>query len=119
MSVSHFNAREMRSEHVYFNRFCVVLVQEYRFVVTARDSASEPRIATASVLVRVSDIEDELPIFHQTTYEATVPENVKDYVVTTVKVSICGLHVLVPYEAKISNKRWNREQSTPYAARCV
>lgn len=83
---------------MYFNCFCVA-PQEYRFVVTARDSASEPRIATASVLVRVSDIEDELPIFHQTTYEATVPENVKDYVVTTVKVNT---YMSIPYSICIS-----------------
>lgn len=59
--------------------------KEYRFVVTAKDGAPDPRIATATVTVQVTDIEDELPIFHLTTYEASVPENVPDYVVTQVK----------------------------------
>ncbi|XP_075213856.1 cadherin 99C [Lycorma delicatula] len=59
--------------------------KEYRFVVTAKDGAPDPRIATATVTIQVTDIEDELPIFHLTTYEATVPENVPDYIVTQVK----------------------------------
>lgn len=54
--------------------------------MTAKDGATDPRIATATVTVQVTDIEDELPIFHLTTYEATVPENVPDHVVTQVKV---------------------------------
>ncbi|XKL62751.1 hypothetical protein PGB90_002584 [Kerria lacca] len=58
---------------------------EYKFVVTAKDGATDPRIATATVTVNVLDIEDELPIFHIATYEAKVPENVPDYVVTQVK----------------------------------
>ncbi|XP_039297705.1 cadherin-99C isoform X1 [Nilaparvata lugens] len=59
--------------------------KEYRFVVTAKDGAPDPRIATATVTVQVTDIEDEVPIFHMPTYEASVPENVPDYVVTQVK----------------------------------
>ena len=63
-------------------------LQEYRFVVTARDGASDPRIATATVTVEVVDVDDELPIFHLTSYEAQVPENMPDYMVTQVKVGI-------------------------------
>jgi len=61
-------------------------LQEYRFVVTAKDGASDPRIATATVTVEVVDVDDELPIFHLTSYEAQVPENMPDYIVTQVKV---------------------------------
>ena len=63
-------------------------LQEYRFVVTAKDGASDPRIATATVTVEVVDVDDELPIFHLTSYEAQVPENMPDYIVTQVKVWI-------------------------------
>ncbi|XP_046585956.1 cadherin-99C isoform X1 [Neodiprion lecontei] len=57
---------------------------EYKFVVTARDGAPDPRLATATVTVRVIDVEDEVPIFHQSSYEARVKENVPDYMVTQV-----------------------------------
>ncbi|KAF6213242.1 hypothetical protein GE061_010959 [Apolygus lucorum] len=58
--------------------------KEYKFVVTAMDGASEPRIATATVTVHVIDTEDELPVFHQPVYEAKVPENTPDFTVTQV-----------------------------------
>lgn len=54
--------------------------------MTAKDGAPDPRIATASVTVQVIDTDDELPIFHLLSYEARVPENVPDYMVTQVKV---------------------------------
>ncbi|XP_048513669.1 cadherin-99C isoform X2 [Athalia rosae] len=57
---------------------------EYKFVVTARDGAPDPRLATATVTVKVIDVEDEVPIFHQSSYEARVKENVPDYMVTQV-----------------------------------
>jgi hypothetical protein len=66
-------------------------LQEYRFVVTAKDGASDPRIATATVTVEVVDVDDELPIFHLTSYEAQVPENMPDYMVTQVKVGLLKL----------------------------
>lgn len=57
-------------------------------MVTARDNAPDSsRLATASVSVNVLDIEDENPIFHRTTYEAVVPENVPDFMVGQVMVS--------------------------------
>jgi hypothetical protein len=65
-----------------------VRLQEYKFVVTAKDGAPDPRIATATVTVEVVDVDDEMPIFHLTSYEAQVPENVPDYMVTQVKVGI-------------------------------
>lgn len=64
------------------------MFKEYKFVVTAKDGASEPRIATATVTVHVTDVEDEPPIFHLPMYDALVPENVPNYVVTQVKVKI-------------------------------
>lgn len=60
-------------------------------MVTAKDGASDPRIATATVTVEVVDVDDELPIFHLTSYEAQVPENMPDYMVTQVKVGILKL----------------------------
>lgn len=55
-------------------------------MVTAKDGASDPRIATATVTVNVLDIEDEVPTFAREEYEASVPENVPDYFVTDVMV---------------------------------
>ncbi|XP_020300052.1 cadherin-99C isoform X2 [Pseudomyrmex gracilis] len=51
---------------------------EYKFVVTARDGAPDYRLATATVTVKVIDVEDEVPVFHQSSYEANVRENVPD-----------------------------------------
>ncbi|KAK7603537.1 hypothetical protein V9T40_003536 [Parthenolecanium corni] len=58
---------------------------EYKFVVTAKDGATDPRLATATVTVKVTDIEDELPIFHVPMYEVKVPENVPGFEVMQVK----------------------------------
>lgn len=55
-------------------------------MVTAKDGAPDPRIATATVSIEVIDVEDELPIFNKPKYEATVPENMPDYFVAEVKV---------------------------------
>ena len=55
--------------------------------MTARDGAPDPRLATATVTVHVLDTQDEIPIVHIVNYEAKVPENVPDYVVTQVKVN--------------------------------
>lgn len=57
-------------------------------MVTAKDGAPDPRIGTASVTVSVKDIEDEIPLFHKTLYEAKVPENAPDFLVTQVHVCI-------------------------------
>ncbi|CAH1113662.1 unnamed protein product [Psylliodes chrysocephalus] len=61
--------------------------KEYQFVVTAKDGAPDPRIATATVSIEVLDVEDEVPVFIVPKYEATVPENVPDYFVTKVQAS--------------------------------
>lgn len=63
-------------------------IQDYKFVVTARDGAPDHRLATATVTVKVIDVEDEIPIFHQSSYEAKVKENVPDYMVIQVVVII-------------------------------
>ncbi|KAL1505298.1 hypothetical protein ABEB36_004893 [Hypothenemus hampei] len=57
----------------------------YQFVVTAKDGAPDSRIATATVVVEVEDIEDEVPVFREKKYEALVPENMADYFVTSVE----------------------------------
>lgn len=56
-------------------------------MVTARDGAPDQRLATATVTVKVTDVEDEVPVFHQSGYEARVKENVPDYNVIQVTVS--------------------------------
>lgn len=59
--------------------------QEYRFVVTAKDGAPDARLGTASVTVQVLDEPDEVPRFAEPLIEVRVPENVADYLVTTVR----------------------------------
>lgn len=66
----------------------LLFTQEYKFVVTAKDGATDPRLATATVTVKVTDIEDELPIFHVPMYEVKVPENVPGFEVMQVKVNL-------------------------------
>ncbi|XP_056636781.1 cadherin-99C [Diorhabda sublineata] len=61
--------------------------KEYHFVVTAKDGATDPRIATATVSIEVIDVEDELPVFKTPQYEANVPENMPDYYVTKVEAT--------------------------------
>lgn len=61
--------------------------QNYQFVVTAKDGAPDPRIATATVSVVVMDVEDEVPIFKRAEYVASVPENMPDHFVAEVMVS--------------------------------
>lgn len=56
-------------------------------MVTARDGAPDYRLATATVTVKVIDVEDEVPVFHQSSYEARVKENIPDYTVLQVTVS--------------------------------
>lgn len=56
----------------------------YKFVVTAKDGASEPRLGTTTVTIRVNDIPDELPHFDKTLIEIKVPENIPNYLLTTV-----------------------------------
>lgn len=56
-------------------------------MVTARDGAPDYRLATATVTVKVIDVEDEVPVFHQSSYEARVKENVPDCNVIQVMVS--------------------------------
>lgn len=56
----------------------------YKFMITAKDGASEPRIGTTMVTVHVNDIPDELPTFKDTLIEIKVPENIPNYHLTTV-----------------------------------
>lgn len=58
--------------------------------MTAKDGAPDPRLATATVTVAVLDMEDEVPVFKQSEYQAVVPENMPEYFVANVEVSyIC------------------------------
>ncbi|KAG8223913.1 hypothetical protein J437_LFUL001993, partial [Ladona fulva] len=74
--------------------------KEYRFVVTAKDRAPDPRIATATVTVEVVDIDDEVPTFHLLSYDSTVPENVPDYMVTQVKAEDPDTNQKITYVIK-------------------
>lgn len=57
----------------------------YKFMVTAKDGAAEPRIGTTMVTVIVNDVPDEVPKFADTFIEVKVPENIPNYLLTTVK----------------------------------
>lgn len=59
--------------------------KEYKFVVTAKDGAPDMRLGTASVTVRVVDVEDEVPRFADPKLEIKVPENVPDMLIGTVQ----------------------------------
>ncbi|XP_066585244.1 cadherin-related tumor suppressor [Prorops nasuta] len=51
------------------------LIQEYRLNITATDLAFEPKQSVATLTINVSDINDNPPIFNQTTYDAYLAEN--------------------------------------------
>lgn len=55
--------------------------------MTATDGAPDKRLGTASVTVQVTDVPDEPPVFLQTVYTASVPENAANYPVVKVHVS--------------------------------
>lgn len=57
----------------------------YKFMITAKDGANEPRIGTTMVTVNVNDVPDELPTFKDTFIEVKVPENLPNYHLTTVR----------------------------------
>ncbi|KAJ8894246.1 hypothetical protein PR048_006858 [Dryococelus australis] len=74
--------------------------KDYKFVVTAKDGAPDARLSTATVTVHVMDVEDEVPIFHLLSYEAAVPENVRDYIVTQVKADDPDTNQRITYVIK-------------------
>nr|XP_014343523.1 PREDICTED: protocadherin gamma-A5 isoform X6 [Latimeria chalumnae] len=50
-------------------------VSEYNIIITARDKGVPPLTTSKSVLLKISDINDNSPIFNQTSYTAYVNEN--------------------------------------------
>ncbi|XP_054265721.1 cadherin-99C-like [Macrosteles quadrilineatus] len=74
--------------------------KEFKFVVTAQDGAPDPRIATATVTVHVTDVEDELPTFPVTLYNTTVPENTANYLVAQVKAEDLDTNKSITYVIK-------------------
>jgi hypothetical protein len=47
----------------------------YYFLVLARDSAVDSRTGTATITINVQDVQDSVPIFTETNYAVSVPEN--------------------------------------------
>ncbi|KAM8707277.1 hypothetical protein ACLKA7_011381 [Drosophila subpalustris] len=60
-------------------------LNEYRFVVTAKDGAPDARLGTASVTVQVNDLPDEVPKFNDAKISVRIAENEPDYLVATVQ----------------------------------
>lgn len=50
-------------------------VAEYILTVTASDSGSPPRSSQESFVVRLSDVNDNAPVFSQPSYSVDIPEN--------------------------------------------
>lgn len=66
------------------------LVQEYRLNITAADLGFAPKQAVATLTVKVSDINDNPPVFNQSVYVAYLPENSPpDRLVYKVCVRLC------------------------------
>lgn len=51
------------------------LIQEYQLNITAEDLGFQPKIAVAMLTVTLTDINDNSPMFNQTTYQAYLAEN--------------------------------------------
>ncbi|XP_001357648.2 cadherin-99C [Drosophila pseudoobscura] len=60
-------------------------LNEYKFVVTAKDGAPDARLGTASVTVLVHDIPDEVPKFSDARIDVHIPENEESFLVATVQ----------------------------------
>ena len=58
----------------------------HQLYVTATDMAADPRTAVANVTIVVEDVDDVTPVFSQSSYEASVPENRGNFEVVTVEV---------------------------------
>lgn len=48
---------------------------QYDLVVESSDGAVDPRRTTITLSIKVTDIDDNSPVFSQPTYEVSVPEN--------------------------------------------
>ncbi|CAH1727237.1 unnamed protein product [Chironomus riparius] len=59
-------------------------IKDYKFVVTAKDSAPDSRLGTASVTVNIKDVPDEVPKFTEALIEVKIPENAPDMTIATV-----------------------------------
>lgn len=59
--------------------------KSYEFIVTAKDSAIDVRSSTATVIVKVKDIADEVPKFNESAIYVKVPENIPNLFIATVK----------------------------------
>nr|XP_043067788.1 cadherin-99C isoform X1 [Drosophila bipectinata] len=60
-------------------------LNEYKFVVTAKDGAPDARLGTASVTVMILDLPDEVPKFSDARIDVHIPENEENFLVATVQ----------------------------------
>ncbi|XP_046907515.1 protocadherin gamma-A10-like isoform X8 [Hypomesus transpacificus] len=51
------------------------LTEEYNITITATDSGSPPLISLRTLLLRISDVNDNAPVFDKSTYSAYIEEN--------------------------------------------
>ena len=56
-------------------------------LIEARDAAPDSRATVLNVTISVEDVEDMTPVFAERLYEASVPENERDYLVAEVEVN--------------------------------
>ncbi|XP_076053074.1 cadherin 99C [Oratosquilla oratoria] len=82
-----FSIDELSGEIVTKSALDFETQQVHLLLVTAKDGGEEPRLATASVTVLVSDQPDEPPLFLTPIYEATVAENEVDAFVVAVNAT--------------------------------
>ncbi|GAB6023146.1 hypothetical protein CHUAL_007226 [Chamberlinius hualienensis] len=66
-------------------------------VISARDGADQPRIATATVTIIVRDVSDELPRFIKSVYDVSVAENLANVDVVKVTAIDADVYKQVTY----------------------
>ncbi|RWS28186.1 protocadherin-15 precursor-like protein [Leptotrombidium deliense] len=71
----HFQINEKTGEIYTKSALDYEKQTDYQLVVTAKDKAPNARLSTASVVVKVVDVQDEMPFFEKTSHTVYVPEN--------------------------------------------
>ncbi|XP_061915590.1 protocadherin-15-like [Entelurus aequoreus] len=82
------------------------LRSRYQLVVEASDGAVDPRRATLTLTVEVTDIDDNSPVFSQRTYAVSVPENSPvGTVILTLSAADADLFSNITYRIKSESAR--------------